>query len=199
MSREDVPSFASGSLGVFDENACLFAAPPLYLVGKDFAAGAGPGPVAARLEYQNKEVHQSMGRIIPPYGDVDAYVESNPFMAHNHIRVVDIVPDGSGDYRAEVAVDLVHESMNLNGAVHGGLIYGLADCVAGLTARCDGEKYVTQSSHVNFIRNVRSGTVKAVGEVVRRGRRIVIVHVTVLDSEGRLLADCAMDMMRTQP
>ena len=112
---------------------------------------------------------------------------------------VDIVPDGSGDYRAEVAVDLVHESMNLNGAVHGGLIYGLADCVAGLTARCDGEKYVTQSSHVNFIRNVRSGTVKAVGEVVRRGRRIVIVHVTVLDSEGRLLADCAMDMMRTQP
>ena len=89
--------------------------------------------------------------------------------------------------------------MNLNGAVHGGLIYGLADCVAGLTARCDGEKYVTQSSHVNFIRNVRSGTVKAVGEVVRRGRRIVIVHVTVLDSEGRLLADCAMDMMRTQP
>ena len=140
-----------------------------------------------------------MGRIIPPYGDVDAYVENNPFMAHNHICVVDIVPDGSGDYRAEGAVDLVHESMNLNGMVHGGLICGLADCVAGLVARCDGGKYVTQSAHVNFIRNVRSGTVRAVGEVVRRGRRIVIVHVTVLDDAGRLLADCAMDMMRTQP
>jgi len=118
-------------------------------------------------------------------------------MAYNHIEITRIEPDEQGDYRAEVRVVLRHESMNLHGAVHGGLLYGLADCVAGIAARCDGNDYVTQSAHVNFLRNTRQGTVYALADVVRRGRRMVVLHVAIRDAEGRLLADCAVDMMRT--
>ena len=139
-----------------------------------------------------------MSRIMPPIGDVDAYAANNPFMAYNHIRITSIAPDGNGDYRAEVAVTLQPESMNLHGAVHGGLLYGLADCVAGIAARCDGNDYVTQSAHVNFLRNTKQGTVYALAEIVRRGRHMVVLHVTVRDAQERLLADCAVDMMRME-
>ena len=139
-----------------------------------------------------------MSRIMPPIGDVDAYAANNPFMAYNHIRITSIAPDGNGDYRAEVAVTLRPESMNLHGAVHGGLLYGLADCVAGIAARCDGNDYVTQSAHVNFLRNTKQGTVYALAEIVRRGRHMVVLHVAVRDAQERLLADCAVDMMRME-
>ena len=139
-----------------------------------------------------------MSRIMPPIGDVDAYAANNPFMAYNHIRITSIAPDGRGDCRAEVAVTLPPESMTLHGAVHGGLLYGLADCVAGIAARCDGNDYVTQSAHVNFLRNTKQGTVYALAEIVRRGRHMVVIHVTVRDAQERLLADCAVDMMRME-
>ncbi len=139
-----------------------------------------------------------MSRIMPPIGDVDAYAANNPFMAYNHIRITSIAPDGNGEHHAEVAVTLRPESMNLHGAVHGGLLYGLADCVAGIAARCDGNDYVTQSAHVNFLRNTKQGTVYALAEIVRRGRHMVVIHVTVRDAQERLLADCAVDMMRME-
>ena len=124
-----------------------------------------------------------MSRMFPPIGDVDAYAANNPFMAYNHIQITAIGEDANGDHYAEVSVELRPESMNLHGAVHGGLLYGLADCVAGIVARCDG------SNH---------GTVFARAEVIRRGRRMAVVHVTVRDGEDNLLADCAVDMMRME-
>ena len=125
-----------------------------------------------------------MARNIPPIGDADAYAANNPFMAYNHIEITRIDKDESGDYLAEVRVVLRPESMNLHGAVHGGLLYGLADCVAGIAARCDGNDYVTQSAHVNFLRNTK--------------RHMVVLHVAIRDAEDRLLADCAVDMMRME-
>ena len=139
-----------------------------------------------------------MARNIPPIGDADAYAANNPFMAYNHIEITRIDKDESGDYRAEVRVVLRPESMNLHGAVHGGLLYGLTDCVAGIAARCDGNDYVTQSAHVNFLRNTKQGTVYALARVVRRGRHMVVLHVAVREAEDRLLADCAVDMMRME-
>lgn len=139
-----------------------------------------------------------MSRILPPIGDVDAYAANNPFMAYNHIQITEIGKDANGDYSAEVCVELRPESMNLHHAVHGGLLYGLADCVAGIAARCDGSDYVTQSAHINFLRNTSHGTVYARAEVIRRGRHVIVLHVTVRDGEDRLLADCAVDMMRME-
>ncbi len=138
-----------------------------------------------------------MSLVFPPIGDVDVYAENNPFMAYNHIRITDIGKDENGDYYAEAGVELMPESMNLHGAVHGGLIYGLADCVAGVAARCDGNDYVTQSAYINFLRNTGHGAVRARADIVRRGRHMAVIRVTVHDDADRLLADCTVDMMRT--
>ncbi len=73
-----------------------------------------------------------MSRMFPPIGDVDAYAANNPFMAYNHIQITAIGEDANGDHYAEVSVELRPESMNLHGAVHGGLLYGLADCAVDM-------------------------------------------------------------------
>ena len=96
--------------------------------------------------------------------------------------------------RWDYCMKITHGVTNLMGMVHGGMLYALADVVTGLTARADGRKYVTQSAHINFIRNVSEGTVYAKGILIRRGRSITIVRSEVTDEKGDLLADVTVDM-----
>ena len=53
---------------------------------------------------------------------------------------------------------------------------------------------MTQSAHINFIRDVSEGTVYAKGILIRRGRSITIVRSEVTDEKGDLLADVTVDM-----
>ena len=84
-------------------------------------------------------------------------------------------------------------------AVNGGVLYAMADCVAGIVSRTDGADYVTQSAHMNFLHNVQSGTLYAAAETVRRGHKLAIFHVTVTDEKGDLLIDGVVDMFRITP
>ena len=81
--------------------------------------------------------------------DPDEYVKHNPFMGYTNMKIEKISPECS-----EISMKITHGVTNLMGMVHGGMLYALADVVTGLTARADGRKYVTQSAHINFIRNV---------------------------------------------
>ena len=121
--------------------------------------------------------------------DPDEYVKHNPFMGYTNMKIEKISPECS-----EISMKITHGVTNLMGMVHGGMLYALADVVTGLAARADGRKYVTQSAHINFIRNVSEGTVYAKGILIRRGRSITIVRSEVTDEKGDLLADVTVDM-----
>ncbi|MCH3972897.1 MAG: PaaI family thioesterase [Oscillospiraceae bacterium] len=123
--------------------------------------------------------------------DLSEFLRKDPFMEYNHIQV-DVV----GTQCTRLHADLVPESMNPHGISHGGLLYTLADCAAGITARADGRDYVTQNASMNFLRNVRSGSVFAKSTLLKRGRRVVVVHVEILDQGGTLLADAVVNMMQ---
>ena len=106
--------------------------------------------------------------------DFSAYEKGNPFMSYNHIQICKVDPDC-----CVVKVNLVAESMNLHGHVHGGLLYAMADCVAGIFARMDGRDYVTQSAHINFLHNVQSGTIFAKAEIIKRGKHMAYFHISM--------------------
>lgn len=120
---------------------------------------------------------------------LENYRHSNPFMDYNHIEAVDCGPDDS-----EVTLIIRPESRNAHGVVHGGMLFSMADCVAGLTARGDGRDYVTQSCHMNFMHNVSEGTLHAVGHAISRGGTVVIVRVEIRTDGGKLLAEGTVDM-----
>ena len=126
------------------------------------------------------------------YLDTEEYLNHNPFMKYNHMEIVTISPECS-----EIRLRVNPDSLNLDGQVHGGLLYALADVVTGITARADGRRYVTQSAHINFIRNVSEGVVTAKGEMIRRGKTISILRSVVTDEKGTLLAEATVDMFCT--
>ena len=123
------------------------------------------------------------------YLDTEEYLNHNPFMKYNHMEIVTISPECS-----EIRLRVNPDSLNLGGQVHGGLLYALADVVTGITARADGRRYVTQSAHINFIRNVSEGVVTAKGEMIRRGKTISILRSVVTDEKGTLLAEATVGM-----
>ena len=119
----------------------------------------------------------------------DEYLANNPLMQHNHMYITEI-----GTETSEIRMEVHPDGLNIMGQVHGGLLYSLADVVTGLTARADGRKYVTQSAHVNFIGNVSSGMIIAKGDIVKRGRSIVIVRGIVTDENGKMLLETTTNM-----
>lgn len=120
---------------------------------------------------------------------MDIYKAANHFMTYNSIE-----PVSAGNDRSEVRTILNENSLNLKGYAHGGLIMTLADCAAGLAARCDGRDYVTQNMNINFISNIKEGIICAKGTVIHRGRTVVSVQITITDENGKLMADAAANM-----
>lgn len=124
----------------------------------------------------------------------DRVIRENPFMTYNHIEVGPVRPD-----YAEVSMTICRESTNIYHVVHGGAFFTMADCCAGLCARTDGRDYVTQDAAVQFIHNVREGTVTAQGSVLSRGKRICLVNVDITDQNGTLLFHGTVTMYCIHP
>ena len=91
------------------------------------------------------------------------------------------------------------ELLNPMGMLHGGLLFTLADCCSGVTARTDGRTYVTQTGSLNYYRNIHEGQVYAVGKVQHRGRTVCTVLVEIYARETqKLLAAGTFSMFATQ-
>ena len=116
----------------------------------------------------------------------------NPFMEYNGIEICEISPEHS-----ILRATLTENSCNPYGMVHGGLLYTMMDCVAGITARADNHNYVTQSVYVNYLSNIKNGDeIYAEGTVTKRGKTITIVHAIVRTADGKQLSDAIVDMFR---
>ncbi len=114
---------------------------------------------------------------------MDPLTPRNAFMLHNHIRNYSTGPD-----RAEAVLDIVPESLNPFGVLHGGALYTLADCAGGCAARADGRRYVTLHGALDFIRPARTGRITAQASVTRRGRTTCLIRIEIFDAEEVLLA-----------
>lgn len=116
----------------------------------------------------------------------------NPYRELNGIRFVKVEPD-----YCEAEMEVKPEHLNLGSFVHGGALFTMADCVSGIAAFTDGRQYVTQSAHINFIKNVQHGKLTAQGRVLSRGRKIVIVQVDIWNETGMRLVSATVDMYCT--
>lgn len=119
----------------------------------------------------------------------------NPFMEENGIE---IEYESTERTVLRVLPQKIHK--NPYNMIHGGLLFTMIDCAAGITARADGNIYVTQNAYVNFLANTdRQEEILAETDVVRRGATIVVVHVVVRTADGKKLADAVVDMFRVEP
>ena len=138
-------------------------------------------PLSAPQCKNQKTGRKKQGNL--PFKQEKKISKANAFMRHNHIRVEPAGPD-----RAQAILDIVPESRNPYGILHGGAFYTLADCACGCACRMDGRKYVTLQGGLNFLKSVSEGRVTAQATVRHRGRTTCLVEVEITAETGALLA-----------
>lgn len=100
-----------------------------------------------------------------------------------HAKILEIEPG-----HAKVSIELQEDAMNFYGNVHGGFLFSLSDCVAGMTSYAYEISNVTQCASFHFLRAAQSGTIFVEGNTVHKGRKTSVNLMTVTDEQGRMLA-----------
>lgn len=118
-------------------------------------------------------------------------IEHVPFMDSLGIKPVHLSLDS-----AELVLDPVRaDETNPYGMIHGGVLYTISDSCAGITARADNRRYVTQSADFHYLRSGRAGgRLTAKSSVIKRGRSSCVIRVDTFDAEDRQLTTATFTM-----
>jgi uncharacterized protein (TIGR00369 family) len=119
-------------------------------------------------------------------------------MQHLGARLVRVEPG-----LVEVALPYSDRVTQQQGGFHGGAMGALADIAAGyaaLTVVESDQEVTTVEYKINFLAGFRDGELRAVGRVVRRGRRIIVTTAEVSHHapDGRV-SDCALMQQTIAP
>ena len=109
--------------------------------------------------------------------------QKNAYMIHIDISVLTVTPN-----RVTAQAVIGPTSLNVNGGLHGGVYFTLADAASGVLCRADGRKYVTECADIRFLKGAREGTIVATAILLHRGRRSCVVQVDITDEDGVRLA-----------
>ncbi|MGH3723125.1 MAG: PaaI family thioesterase [Mycobacterium sp.] len=119
---------------------------------------------------------------------ITQFVPNSPLCQHLGIALTEI-----GNDRAVLTMPFRPELATMSNTVHGGAIATLADTAAMAAAWADDvvpEKFggSTASLTVNYVSAADAADLTAVGQVVRRGKRLSHLEVTVSDATGQVVA-----------
>jgi uncharacterized protein (TIGR00369 family) len=96
--------------------------------------------------------------------------------------------------RVIVEMPVREEAFNSTGNLHGGAIATLIDVAAGTVAAIGSrfrpglESIVTADLHVRYLGRPKGEVVRASAHVLRAGRQLIVVDVTVADELGNVIA-----------
>jgi acyl-CoA thioesterase len=112
--------------------------------------------------------------------------EKNLFMIHNNIKGVFL-----SDEHAKVRGEINSASLNAMGGIHGGFLYLMGDCAAGLLARSTGHTFVTLNSTFRYLRDGRDAKVLiAESSLVKRGKTVTVIRTVVkTETSDKTLAE----------
>jgi uncharacterized protein (TIGR00369 family) len=119
-------------------------------------------------------------------------------------RLLGFQGESFGDGRVAMSFEPAEYHYNPLGGVHGGVLTTILDTVMACavhTKLAAGEEYTTLDLHVNFVRGVtvKTGRVRAIGEVIHLGRRVATAKGELIDLEGRLYAHATTTCMILRP
>ena len=102
----------------------------------------------------------------------------------NDIRILEI---NEGYAEAEMIVN--DEKLNANNVVQGGAIFTLADfALAGAANSFEGFRASSMNSTINFLRPGTGSRLRAIAQVVNRGKRSCLVEISVFNESEKMVA-----------
>jgi uncharacterized protein (TIGR00369 family) len=113
-------------------------------------------------------------------------LNNSPMYQHMQMRVVD-----AGDGRSKLEMVACSDLHSLYGMLHGGAAATIVDSACGIavgTMLEPGEMCVTVDLRINYISNLKEGTLIAEGRVIHKGKQTGVAEAEVRDSDGNLIA-----------
>ena len=94
------------------------------------------------------------------------------------------------DKVASISLEVEANQFHAMGAAHGSVYFKLIDDAAYFAAQAHVEDsyLLTVSKNLNFTRPVTGGRIECRGQVLHRGRRMLVAEAELLDADGHLLA-----------
>lgn len=92
---------------------------------------------------------------------------------------------------SEIRISVRPELCNPVGTLHGGIIYSLcaiASSLAALSIIDDGKYTVASDFNISVLKAVSSGNVTIAGKVIKAGKRLAFVELTVYDDQSNVCA-----------
>ncbi len=113
---------------------------------------------------------------------------------NRHLSPVFTARHGEGEVLIEIRPDMLHGG----GVVHGSIIFKALDDAATIAGMSLMEEHATLTSTFNvyFLRPVSSGQIRAVGRIVKMGRRVIVAESTAVDEDGFEIARGSGTFMR---
>ena len=94
---------------------------------------------------------------------------------------------------AKGVMPVLERQLNPYGAVHGGVLFAMADTMGGVAALTNGFVIVTSTGTINFLRDTgRSRTITGIATSVKNGRSLSIYNVDLYDEFERHVAQATM-------
>lgn len=94
----------------------------------------------------------------------------------------------------KMSAQVLLETTNPYGMIHGGILFMLADSVAGLTSISMGKKVVTLSSNISFIKSAKKGFVHASPKILHNGKSTILIEVEMIDDFQNLISKATFNM-----
>ena len=131
-----------------------------------------------------------MTQAVSPFDRVQTSLLRQGMMQHLDVTLVE-----AAQGRCVLTMPYSDKVTQQQGGFHGGAMGALADIAggyAGLTVLPEGMEIVTVEYKINFISGCQGGTLRATGEVLKAGKRIITataeVHHIDADGQTRLCA-----------
>lgn len=116
---------------------------------------------------------------------------STLFLQHNNLTITH-VEDGC----AEIELEVDPKVLNPYGIVHGGILFSMADTVAGAACLASGSDCVTLNSSINFIKPGKGKKIYGKAKEISSGKTINVYEVNITNEKGSLIAQASITMFR---
>ena len=134
----------------------------------------------------------------PAHERVASSLARQGLMQHLGVRLLSV-----SEGHVELAIPYSDKTTQQQGGFHGGAIGALADIAGGyaaLTVMPEGMEVVTVEYKINFLASHQGGEIRAIGKVIKAGRRVVVTSAEVvhIDADGKS-SPCAVMQQTLAP
>lgn len=125
--------------------------------------------------------------------DLDLFVkyfnENDGFSQNNGLKLTKMTPG-----YAEGEFTVTPQNRNFMGTIHGGVLFGLVDIVAGSSLAAYGNHCVTLSSNITYVSAVTEGKIIATSKEISKTKKTATYDIEVKNEDGKLLCKATTTM-----